>query len=149
LNKQHSEHLAELMLEIMPKTVQYLREEMRKGRGERLTVPQFRVLAAISRGLCSNKELGDLLGVSEAAVSRMLDFLVNEGLVKKAVNKNDRRQTSLSLTAEGQKLHKIIKTDARTRISEKLSSLPESEALAIIHGLDLLQKNLSLLADHT
>jgi DNA-binding MarR family transcriptional regulator len=133
------------MMEVMPKAVQSIREEMRKGRGDYLTIPQFRVLAAINRGLCSNKEIGDLLGVSEAAISRMLDFLVTDGLIKKATSKVDRRQTVLSLTAEGQKLYNFIKADARTRLSEKLSNLSESDAETVIHGLEILQKNLSLL----
>lgn len=132
-------------MEVMPKAVQSIREEMRKGRGDRLTIPQFRVLAAINRGLCSNKEIGDVLGVSEAAISRMLDFLVTDGLIKKGISKVDRRQTVLSLTAEGQKLYNFSKTDARMRLSEKLSHLSDSDAETVIHGLEILQKNLSQL----
>lgn len=132
-------------MDVMPKAMQSIREEMRRGRGDRLTVPQFRVLAAINRGLCSNKEIGDLLGVSEAAISRMIDVLVTDGFIKKGTNKKDRRQTVLSLTSEGQKLFNYIRSDARTRLSEKLTNLSESDAEAVIQGLEILQKNISLL----
>lgn len=128
----------------MPKIMQSLREEMRRGRGDHLTVAQFRTLAAINRGLSSNKEIGDLLGVSEAAISRMLDYLVVQGLIKKSTSKTDRRQKSLSLTNEGQKLFTHIRSDARTRLSLRLTELSESDAKAVIQGLEILQKNLFL-----
>lgn len=136
------------MMEVMPKAMQSIREEMRKGRGERLTVPQFRVLAAINRGICHNKELGDQLGVSEAAISRMVDSLVQEGLIKKGINKIDRRLTVLTLTSEGQRLYNFIKTDARSRLQIKLEVLSSEDVEAVIHGLKILQKNLSVLQDN-
>lgn len=129
----------------MPKAMQSIREEMRQGRGDRLTVPQFRVLAAVNRGLCSNKEIGDLLGVSEAAISRMIDVLVQDGLLKKAVNKIDRRQSVLSLTSEGNKLYSFIKTDARNRLKNKLDALSGEDVDTVIKGLEILQENLTLL----
>jgi DNA-binding MarR family transcriptional regulator len=135
------------MMEVMPKAMQSIREEMRKGRGDRLTIPQFRVLAAINRGICHNKELGDRLGVSEAAISRMIDVLVHEGLIKKAISKTDRRQTLLTLTSEGQKLYNFIKTDARSRLQTKLEALSSEDVEAVIIGLNILQKNLSVLQE--
>lgn len=133
------------MMEVMPKAMQSLREEMRKGRGDRLTVPQFRVLAAVNRGLCHNKEIGDLLGVSEAAISRMIDKLEQDGMIKKGINKKDRRLTVLSLTKEGQKFYNFVKTDARGRLKSKLDALSDQDADALIKGLEILQKNLALL----
>ncbi len=133
------------MMDLMPKAMQSIREEMRQGRGDRLTVPQFRVLAAVNRGLCSNKEIGDLLGVSEAAISRMVDTLVQDGLLKKAINKIDRRQSVLSLTSEGNKLYSFIRNDARNRLKNKLGALSSEDTDTVIKGLEILQKNLTLL----
>ena len=133
------------MMDVMPKAMQVIREEMRKGRGERLTVPQFRVLAAVNRGISQNKELGERLGVSEAAISRMIDSLVNDGLIKKIINKDDRRQKVLTLSAEGQKLYNFIKSDARSRLKDKLEALTNEDVESVIIGLQILQKNLTVL----
>lgn len=133
------------MMDVMPKALQSIREEMRKGRGDRLTVPQFRVLAAINRGVCHNKEIGDLLGVSEAAISRMIDILVKDGLIKKGTNKIDRRQTVLTLTIEGQKLYNFIRADASKRLKNKLDALSNEDVESVIQGLIILQKNLAIL----
>ena len=143
--KNNSLYLAELMMDVMPKVVQSIREEMRQGRGDHLTVAQFRVLAAISRGLCHNKSIGDVLGVSEAAVSRMIEMLVQEGWVKKGTSKIDKRQCVLSLTGEGQTFFNSIKKAALKRMQNKLSGLSIQEQSVVIQGLEVLQLNLSLL----
>lgn len=144
-SKKDNSYLAELMMDVMPKAMQSIREEMRQGRGDRLSIPQFRVLAAVNRGLCHNKEIGDLLGVSEAAISRMIDKLEQDGLIKKGINKKDRRLTVLSLTKEGQKFYNFVKLDARGRLKNKLDALSSVDADVMIKGLEILQKNLSLL----
>lgn len=143
----NSSYLAELMMDVIPKAIQSIREEMRKGRGERLTVPQFRVLASVNKGFSHNKEIGDRLGVSEAAISRMVDFLVKDGLIKKSINKSDRRQTLLALTTEGQKLYNVSKTEARNRLKIKLEVLSDEDLESVINGLKILQKNLSVLEE--
>jgi DNA-binding MarR family transcriptional regulator len=145
LSKKSSAHLAELMMDIIPKTTQKIREELRRVRGDRLTVTQFRVLAAVNRGLCRNKDICELLGVSEAAISRMIDVLVQDGLIKKGVDKDDRRQTVLSLTSEGQKLHSVTKAEARTRLKSKLDALSSEDIESMIKGLEILQQNINLL----
>jgi len=146
-NKYHSSQLAELMMEVMPKAMQLIREEMRAGRGDRLTIPQFRLMTAVNRGISHNKELGDRLGVSEAAISRMVDHLVKDQLIKKEINKIDRRQTVLTLTSEGQKLYNFIKSDARNRLYSKLEHISDEDIQLVVQGLKVLQKNLSVLID--
>lgn len=131
------------MMDVVPKAMQSIREEMRQGRGDKLTVAQFRVLAAVNRGLCHNKEIGDLLGVSEAAISRMIDVLVQEALIKKVMSKKDKRQTVLSLTSEGQKLYSFIKSDARTKLKVKLDSISSEDLAKVVLGLEILQQHIS------
>jgi DNA-binding MarR family transcriptional regulator len=138
---------ADLVMDLIPKVMQVLREDMRHGRGERLTVPQFRVLAAIGRGIDQNKLLADRFGVSEPAMSRMLDALVLDGLINKGINKLDRRHSKISLTAEGEKLYNFIKNDARKRMQNKVSNIDTLELKIIINGLLSLQKNLTEIQD--
>lgn len=146
-NKSINSILAELIMDVIPKAMQSIREEMRKGRTERLTVSQYRLLAAVDRGLCHNKEIGELLGVSEAAISRMIDVLLQYGFVKKEISKTDRRIRYLSLTNDGKKFFNLIKTDAKTRLKTKLSVLSSEETETVIKGLEILQRNLPLLSE--
>ena len=134
------------MMDVMPKAMQSLREEMRQGRGDRLTVSQFRVLAGVNRGVAANKDLGELLGVSEAAISRMVDHLVQDGLIKKSIHKSDRRQSVLSLTIDGSSLYNFIRGDARQRLKEKLEVLPNEKLEIVIKGLEILKENIDILS---
>jgi len=126
-------------MEVMPKVVHSIRDEMRSGR-EHLTVPQFRILGAISRGLNHNKEICELLGVSEAASSRMIDYLVCEGYIQKKINAADKRQSDLSLTPKGDKFNTIVRKDAKKRIEAKLQTLSEEEQFKVVEALRILQK---------
>jgi DNA-binding MarR family transcriptional regulator len=128
-------------MDVMPKAMQSIRTEMRKGRGEHLSVPQFRVLAAVNRGLQHNKEIGNLLGVSEAAISRMVDLLVKDRLIRKGINKLDRRLSLLSLTSEGAKFFNTAQHEARISLKERLDILSSEDALVVIKGLEILQSH--------
>ncbi len=130
------------MIDVIPKVMQSIRVEMRECRGDKLSVPQFRLLAAINQGIIKNKELGERLGVSEAAISRMLDLLSNEGLIKKGTSKIDRRQSVITLTKDGQKLFKTIKEDATDKMAQKLNSLDSADLEALLKALILLQSKL-------
>lgn len=131
-------------MDVVPKTMQSIRQDMRQERGE-LTITQFRMLANVRQGISSNRELGEKLGVSEAAVSRMIDLLVQEKLIKKIVSKEDRRNKVLSLTPSGTKLYERITASARGRLTVKLEVLDPKEREAVILGLEILQKNLGIL----
>lgn len=137
------QYLAELIINVVPKTMQSIRQDMRKERGE-LTITQFRMLANVKHGVCNNKELGERLGVSEAAVSRMIDLLVQEKLIKKIVNKDDRRNKVLSLTTNGKKLFEQITASARGRLAIRLETMDKKDREAVIFGLEVLQKNLEI-----
>lgn len=130
-------------MDVLPKTMQTLREEMRSSRGNELTVPQFRVLAAINRGMGFNKQIGELLGVSEAAISRMIDGLVKDGYIQKTVSLKDRRKSVLSLSAYGRKFFKSAKNNTRLHLIEKLEHLNSSDVQIILNGLVALETILS------
>ncbi len=134
-------------MDVIPKIMQTIRVELRKGRGEELSIPQFRVLAAITCGHCHNKEIGDVLGVSEAAISRMIDGLVTDGLIKKGSNKVDRRLTVLSLTTTGQKFFNMAKAEATARLKTRLESIAVHELDSIIKALRVLKENPQILTN--
>jgi DNA-binding MarR family transcriptional regulator len=56
------------------------------------------------QGKCSLKKLCDVLGITYATGSVMIDKLVKSGLVKRSQSKVDRRKVVLTLTEKGQLL---------------------------------------------
>ncbi len=83
-------------------------------------------------------EIGDELGVTSAAASQMLDRLVNEGLVTRTEDPDDRRVKRLVLTEKGHELlhHGIL---ARQEWMQDLANtLTTAEREQVIAAMRLL-----------
>jgi DNA-binding MarR family transcriptional regulator len=83
-----------------------------------ITAPQADALHVIGQaGPLSLKELGDLLIAEAGHPSRLVDRLVEAGLVERAPAPDDRRRVVLSLTPAGRKMdEKVVR--ARRQIHE-------------------------------
>ena len=76
-----------------------------------LTGPQADALLVIGQaGPLSLKELGDLLIAESGHPSRLVDRLVEAGLVERRAADDDRRRVELSLTAKGRRLERRAAT---------------------------------------
>jgi DNA-binding MarR family transcriptional regulator len=74
-----------------------------------LTAPQADALHVIGRaGPLSLKELGDLLIAESGHPSRLVDRLVDAGLVERRPADDDRRRVVLTLSAEGRRLERRV-----------------------------------------
>ena len=58
--------------------------------------------------------MGDHLGVTSAAVSQMLDRLVDQGLIRRTEDPNDRRVKQIALTEKGRQ---VLDAGIRARVS--------------------------------
>jgi DNA-binding MarR family transcriptional regulator len=98
-----------------------------------LSVPQIGALFHInSRGTCGVTDIGDDLGVTSAAASQMLERLVQNGLVERREDPDDRRAKRIELTARGLRMVRGI-MEIRQRqfaaLAERMS--PDERDLAI------------------
>src|SRR6185295_9436808 len=74
-----------------------------------LTIPAWRSLAVIARYQpLTATQLGALTSSDPSKVARAIELLVRRGLIRRDVDKDDRRRASLGLTAEGRKIYKDI-----------------------------------------
>ena len=74
-----------------------------------LTGPQADALVVIDQaGPLSLKELGDLLIAEAGHPSRLVDRLVEAGLVERAAARSDRRRLELSLTTAGREMARRV-----------------------------------------
>ncbi|PKN07723.1 MAG: MarR family transcriptional regulator [Deltaproteobacteria bacterium HGW-Deltaproteobacteria-8] len=133
---------SEALLALAPTLMQSLRAGMRNGRGPELSVPQFRVLVHVCmRPGATLRHLAELLGVSTATTSRMVETLVLRGLLVRKPGEADRRQVSIALTRAGQAMldqaHILARAQFETRLADldaaSLTTL--STALELLHGL--------------
>lgn len=93
---------AQEVLEAIPLVMRLIRNYMRQHRSG-LTVPQFRTLCYLSNTPQSSlSDVADFIGLSLPAMSRMVDGLVDKGLLDRRTCQNDRRHVRLSVTPLGE-----------------------------------------------
>jgi len=89
-------------------------------------------------GNCNVSELGNHLGITNAASSQLVDRLVQLDLIQRRENPIDRRVKHVALTPKGKALIEEG-VDSRQKWIEKLTiALTPEEQSAIIHALPLL-----------
>lgn len=116
-----------------------MRNFIRYARQSGLSVSQLGALLHIHHESCSGvSNLGDHLGVTSAAASQMLERLVQQGLILRTEDPNDRRVKQLLLTDKGEQ---VLQESIRARqgwlddLSEMLST---SEQEQVTTALDIL-----------
>ncbi len=96
------EESARKLLEVVPIIMQDIRSEMRSRRALDLTVPQFRVLAFVNRNEGSSLwEVAHHMGLTSPTASRLVDGLIERGLMARVINPDDRRRVKLAVTDRG------------------------------------------------
>lgn len=80
-----------------------------------VTVPQYRALVVLSsRGPLLVGELAEALAIHPSTATRLCDRLVAKRLVRRAVSRENRRETTISLSPAGRELVDAV-TDIRHR----------------------------------
>ena len=130
--------LAALYMDVVPKAMREFRKEMRSSRSVGLTVPQFRILALLAEGHGGNRELAENVGVSVAAMSRMVDWLSKHHLVERLKDKTDRRKVQVQLTNEGRGHFAEFRKEASQRLEKRMASLDAANRKNLSKGLSAL-----------
>ncbi|MCG3209802.1 MAG: hypothetical protein FOGNACKC_03429 [Anaerolineae bacterium] len=84
---------------------------------------------------CPMSDIGDHLGITNAATSQMVQRLVEQGLLARAEDPTDRRVKQLTLTAEGRALIDRAIEARRLWLEDLTSALPPDQQANIITAL--------------
>ena len=101
------------------------------ARDKGLTMAQFGAMIHIShKGVCGVSDIGNGLGVSNSAVSQMLDRLVQLELINRSEDPSDRRGKLICLTDKGRQILQEGNLANRTWLEELARSMnPEQQEL--------------------
>jgi DNA-binding MarR family transcriptional regulator len=101
-----------------------------------LTLTQLRSLFLIAnKGSTNFRKLAEALGVTPSNVTGIIDRLVEQGLVSRTQNPEDRREMTLQATNKGQALVSNLKEVGIKHMTHILSLLSLEELSALIQGL--------------
>jgi DNA-binding MarR family transcriptional regulator len=102
-------------------------EKRLKAKG--ITLPQFEVLAQLGslEGCCTQEVLCDKLLVTKGNVSLLVSRLVEDGLVSRTPDPEDRRCNRVALTEKGRTLYQELVPDHEACLEEMFAGLHEKE----------------------
>ena len=128
------------VLEVVPLVVRTLRATMRRHRGPRLSVPQFRSLGYLSREAgASLSAVAEHVGLTLPSMSKMIDGLVARRLVDRGISTRDRRQVTLALSPLGRATLRTARARTQARVAELLDALSDSERVTVIRAMQALR----------
>lgn len=127
-----------------------MRNFLRIARESGLSMSHLGAIFHIHRsGSCGVTEIGDHLGVTSAAASQLLDRLVQQGLVLRAEDAEDRRVKRIELTGRGQQ---ILEEGLRARqslLNDLAGVLTDSEQQSITSALQILIDKVNQLSSNS
>jgi len=101
-----------------------------------VTLAEFEVLRLVDQfGVSTRAELGQLVGLSKGAMSKLLTRLVDKGLVARFDDEDDGRSHLLRLTLDGRNLLPKLLLIAELIEQQSLEGLSESERSALLIAL--------------
>lgn len=104
-----------------------------------VTLPQFRALVLLDQhGTLTVAQLADELGVVPSTASRMCDRLVGKKLVRRSVDRANRRQVSLRLQPAGRALIEESTRRRKQEIARLLRHIPRADQDRLAESLDVL-----------
>ncbi len=122
--------------------MRFMRRQMRRHRHAELTVPQFRSLIFLSNHAdASLSALAEHIGLSLPAASRMVQLLVDRGLMDRRAHAGDRRRVSLSLTRQGRDAYRTALAATEAAMARTLKTLTSRQldqvgsAMGMLHDV--------------
>jgi len=112
-----------------------------------MTPTQLSVLLSVVRsGPMRAGELAESQSLNPTMLSRVLAFLCDRGLVRRAPDPRDRRATIVEATAAGRKLRERMRRERNAKLAPVLDELTAADRDAILRALPALETLAELLA---
>ena len=122
-------------------SIRLLRTLRREDDGTGLSAPRLSALSVIAfAGPLSLAELAAAEQVRPPTMSRIVDALVEGGLVTRETDAADRRSVRIAATAEGRRLMEAGRERRVRALVERLGRLADSERRALGRGVEILER---------
>jgi DNA-binding MarR family transcriptional regulator len=122
-------------------SIRLLRLLRREDDSSGLSAPRLSALSVlVFSGPLSLAELAAAEQVRPPTMSRIVDALVESGLVTREVKPGDRRSVRIAATEEGKRLLDLGRERRVHSLASRLDKLAESERRALARGVEILER---------
>ncbi len=105
-----------------------------------VTVQQCYTLAALAAGPRAMKLLAADVGLHQSTLTRVVEKLERQGLVRRERTGGDQRTVVVDLTERGRAAHTALDADGRRLVGALLDGVSRSERDAVVRGLEALAR---------
>lgn len=106
-----------------------------------VTVSQSATLLALPQeGNLSMNEVSQAMGLATSTMTRMIDQLVEKGLVQRTADPDDRRIVRVGLTSKGQQLRASLEKEYLEFYHLVMGEIREDELDAVLHVFDQINR---------
>ncbi len=138
MGEGHSEQVA---ARLHSASIRLLRLLRREDDSSGLSAPRLSALSVlVFAGPQSLAELAAAEQVRPPTMSRIVDGLVEAGLVTREVKPGDRRSVRIAATEEGRRLLEAGRERRVRALTSRLARLAESERRALTRGVEILEQ---------
>jgi DNA-binding MarR family transcriptional regulator len=121
--------------------IRLLRTLRREDDGSGLSAPRLSALSmVVLAGPLSLAELAAAEQVKPPTMSRIVDALVERGLVTRVARPGDRRSVEIAATGEGRQLLDAGRERRVGALVRRLGALADSERRALARGVEILER---------
>jgi DNA-binding MarR family transcriptional regulator len=132
--------ISQQWMDLAPQIMRRMRVHVIEAAVGTLTMPQYRILANINRGLNSVGAIATHHGITQPSMSKMINLMIERGLIERQPHSTDKRQSVLFLTVEGRRLFLKVRHKAQKKLSEKLRGLKQSDLAKLNKSFDDIGK---------
>ncbi len=127
--------LSHQILTTIPNAMSFLSQTIKDCAEGDIGVTQFRILSNIDSGIKRVKDIAEINGVSQPAISKMVELMVSRALISRKRDDSDRRSTVLNMTLKGREVFQGVENRAADKVLERLNRMQESEVIEIEQAL--------------
>jgi DNA-binding MarR family transcriptional regulator len=134
-------------METLPLVMRTIGAEMHRRHATELSAPQFHALRVIKdHDGASLSFVAKHLASGLPSSSKLIDGLVERGLITRQIPPEDRRRVLLSLTSHGYATLAAFHQEATAFFARQIDGLPEEEYAIIIAAMTILRRVFTLKA---
>jgi DNA-binding MarR family transcriptional regulator len=140
---RHPAHATSELIDVVNLVTQAFWVELRRS-GQTIEMSQWATLRRIGRNPCTMSELARHKGVGLPTISKSVDMLVRRGWAERWVDKSDRRQTLVRLTASGRRVLDKCRRALEEFLDARLASLTAAERNEIDRSLQQVRRVITI-----
>lgn len=114
---------------------------LRQEAGDELSPSSMAALATIEiRGPLTPSELAEYEGIKRPTATRVLQRLLEAGLIERTADPSDGRSAVVSVTRDGGALLKKLRSRKTAYLAQRLRELPDDDVKALERAAEVLER---------